>query len=153
MSVPSYTSCLSLGRPANSTKVTTSDGFELLYETNFLTQFLLTSSLLTLGLLSHDARIVQTSSIMMYSSGKLNPADPNSSDLLGRFQEGDLLPMSSAETLYVRSKVAQVVWTRELQERLARTERWEGVIVQSCNPGMYLLSSLSRHVPARSMGT
>lgn len=71
----------------------------------------------------------------MYGSGKLNPADPNSLDLLGKVQEGALLPMSSATALYGRSKAAQVVWTQELPERLAKTEMWKGVIVQSCNPG------------------
>lgn len=120
---------------ATSTKVTTDDGMELTYAANFLSQFLLTISLLNLDCFAPNARIVQTSSNGLYGSGKLDPSDPNSSDLLGKIDEGAEMPAASNVMLYARSKAMQAVWTRELQQRLTASESQREIVVQSCHPG------------------
>jgi len=118
-----------------SSKVTTADGFELVYQSNFLSQFLLTTALLRSSCFAPDARIIQTSSAGIYGSGPMEPADLNSTDMLGKLQEGQDMPVGDAFRLYQRSKSLQAIWSRELQTRLVLSKDWRNVVVQCCNPG------------------
>lgn len=122
-----------------SCKTTTADGFEVTYQTNFLSQFLLTTLLFLSSSFSSNARIVQVSSqaAWLLVRQPLKPTTVNSPEVLGRLQEGDAIPWNTAFYIYGKSKAAQVLWTNELQARLARTEVWKDVVVQSCHPGTY----------------
>lgn len=115
----------------------TADGLEPTYQVNVLGHFLLTTSLLNLSCFAHDARIIQTSSVAMYGSSPLDPSDPNASDMLGKYSQGEQLPFTTQipMDLYSRSKAALVILTRELHARLAKTEKWKDVVVQCCHPG------------------
>lgn len=118
-------------------KMTTSDGFEATYQINFLSHFLLTTSLLRLSCFAPNARIIQTTSVASFwNGGQVAPTDPNSQDALGGLREGDGLSFAQASLLYARSKASLVIWTRELQERLAKTDEWNDVTVQCHHPGM-----------------
>ncbi|KAG8883529.1 hypothetical protein FRB98_003090 [Tulasnella sp. 332] len=114
---------------------TTQDGFEYTYISNFLSSFLLTTSLLNMGAFASDARIVQTSSAAAYSLIYPNPLHLSSEDILSAKQEGEKLSLATSSLLYGRAKGLQIVWTSILQEKLGRTERYKDVVVQSCHPG------------------
>ncbi|KAG9009598.1 hypothetical protein FRB94_011861 [Tulasnella sp. JGI-2019a] len=120
---------------AAASKRTTEDGFELTYQTNFLSCFLLTTSLLRRSCFTAEARIVQTASHGVYGSGPLDPSVPKIPTVVNNVEEGARLPVEVAFAAYSTSKGAQVVWTKELQDRLANTEKYKNVVVQSANPG------------------
>lgn len=124
----------------HSWKNTTPDGFEYTYISNFLSAFLLTTSLLNTGALAPNARIVQTSSNASYGFPYPHPSHLNSEDLIGAKSEGESLSASTAAAIYGRAKGLQAAWTSILQEKLGRTERYKDIVVQSCHPGEF-----SRH--------
>ena len=72
----------------------------------------------------------------MFDSNALDPEDPNSNDLLGSLTEGEQVPYANFALLYGRAKASQVVFTKELQQRLLGSKTWKGIVVQSCHPGM-----------------
>jgi len=116
-------------------KTITGDGHEITYQVNFMSSYLLTVGLLRQNLMSPTARIVQVSSQGIYNSTKLDPTDVGSTDILTKFKEGEDLPLGLVLQLYNRSKASQVVFTKELQERLAASQKWNQVVVQACHPG------------------
>ncbi|KAG8900634.1 hypothetical protein FRB99_005838 [Tulasnella sp. 403] len=118
-----------------SHKSTTEDGLEMTYQVNFLGAFLLTGLLLKHEYFTSDARIVQVSANALYSSSSLTPGTLSSPDLLEKLDEGESIPLSTLLALYGRSKAMQVIWTKELQQRLARSAQWNKVVVQACHPG------------------
>jgi len=116
----------------------TEDGHEITYQVNFMASFLLTVGLLRQNLMSPTARIIQVSSQGMYDSTKLDPADVGSADILAKYKEGEHLPIGVVLQLYYRSKASQVIFTEELQERLAASQKWNQVVVQVAHPGKML---------------
>lgn len=99
-------------------RTVTEDGNEATFQVNHLSGFLLTELLLDRIVASAPARIVITSSVASYR-GKLDLDD------LG-FERGYTIMRA-----YDRSKLANVLYTRELAERLAGT----GVTVNCVHPG------------------
>lgn len=89
-------------------KQTTDEGFEIFYVTNFLASFLLTTSLLSRGDFTPNARIVQVSSFGTYAAGPMDPSNLNSGDLLSKLKDGDTLPPRTLLGLYSRSKGTKV---------------------------------------------
>ncbi|BES93584.1 retinol dehydrogenase [Nesidiocoris tenuis] len=108
----------------------TVDGYEMQFATNHLGHFLLTLLLLPTILASAPARIVNVSSKLhlwarsMYFDD-INLANKSYSPVLG----------------YGRSKLANILFTKELAERLKGT----GVTAYSLHPGV-VSTELSRHV-------
>ncbi|KAG8895320.1 hypothetical protein FRB99_000636, partial [Tulasnella sp. 403] len=127
-----------------SKKVTTADGFEVTYEVNHLSGFLLTTRLLNHGCLTPKSRIIILSSVGMNDSPPLKPDDMNASDILNGIEEGGALEVEATLALYSRTKAMQVIWTRELQDRLSRTSQLSGIMVQTCHPGFVKSSIWSR---------
>lgn len=118
------------------TKTTSVDGFELSYQSNFLSPFLLTTLLLQRNAFAPNARIIQTSSLAAFSLvGDFTPSTLNSRDIIGKEKEGDLGRIDKMFMIYGRAKALQVLWSDMLQERLAKTEAWKDVVVQSYHPG------------------
>jgi NAD(P)-dependent dehydrogenase (short-subunit alcohol dehydrogenase family) len=99
-------------------RTVTEDGNEATFQVNHLSGFLLTELLLDRIVASAPARIVITSSVASYR-GKLDLDD------LG-FERGYTIMRA-----YDRSKLANVLYTRELAERLEGT----GVTVNCVHPG------------------
>lgn len=96
-----------------------SDGLELTFALNHLAYFQLTRSLLDLIRQTPGARVVSTSSAMQ-ARGKLDPATtPTSTN-------------GSGPSAYATSKLANVLFTKELQRRLAGTD----AIANCFEPGM-----------------
>lgn len=109
-------------------KMLTKDGFEMQLGTNHLGHFLLTNLLLDVLKKSSPSRIINVSS-MAHTSGKLNKEDLNSEQSYGIF------------VAYCQSKLANVLFTRELAKRLSATS----VTVNSLHPGA-VRTDLQRHV-------
>jgi len=97
----------------------TSEGFEETFVTNYLSHFLLTNLLLDVLKKSAPSRIINVSS-SAHHSGHMN-----FEDLQGEKRY-------SAMNSYSQSKLAQVLFTYELAERLAGT----GVTVSAVHPGV-----------------
>ncbi|ERL88290.1 retinol dehydrogenase 13 isoform X1 [Dendroctonus ponderosae] len=106
----------------------TQDGFELQLGVNHLGHFLLTNLLLDHLKKSAPSRIVNLASIT-YKNGTINKADLNS--------EADYDPADA----YAQSKLAVVLFTNELAQRLEGT----GVTVNSIHPGI-VDTDLARHM-------
>ncbi|CAN2387626.1 alcohol dehydrogenase (NADP+) activity [Pristimantis euphronides] len=106
----------------------TEDGFEMQFGVNHLGHFLLTHLLLPLLKSSAPSRIVVVSS-KLYKYGEINFDDLNSETHYSR---------SSA---YSRSKLANILFTRELSRRLEGT----GVTVNVLHPGI-VRTNLGRHI-------
>ncbi|QRW19175.1 short chain dehydrogenase [Rhizoctonia solani] len=123
------------GRVLN-TRTTTIDGYEDTYQTNHLTHALLTLSLLKLGYLSPNARIVNVSSISFFSSPPFEAQNTDASDMINRYEEGAVLPWEMMIALYSRAKACQAIWSMTLQRKLQGAEKWKGIVVQACHPGM-----------------
>lgn len=106
----------------------TEDGFEMQFGVNHLGHFLLTN--LLLGLLKNSApsRIVVVSS-KLYKYGEINFEDLNSEISYNK------------SFCYNRSKLANILFARELARRLEGT----GVTVNSLHPGI-VRTNLGRHV-------
>ena len=98
---------------------TTADGFESMFGVNHLGHFLLTELLLERLRATPGARIVSVASEAHRFGGPLDFGDLQS--------ERRYRPMS----VYGRSKLCNILWTRELARRLAGS----GVTVNCCHPG------------------
>uniref|UniRef100_A0A336MUF0 CSON005967 protein n=1 Tax=Culicoides sonorensis TaxID=179676 RepID=A0A336MUF0_CULSO len=109
-------------------KMLTKDGFEMQFGTNHLGHFLLTNLLLNQLKKSAPSRIVNVSS-MAHLYGKINKIDINSEKSY------------NSVTAYSQSKLANVMFTRELAKRLEGT----GVTVYSLHPGV-ISTELTRHL-------
>ncbi|XP_072037682.1 retinol dehydrogenase 13-like [Amphiura filiformis] len=96
----------------------TEDGFEMQFGVNHLGHFLLTNLLLDLLKKSASSRIINVSS-MLHSKGKIN------------FDDIHLTKNYEPINAYCRSKLANVLFTRELHKRIIGT----GVTVNAVNPG------------------
>ncbi|XP_061577859.1 retinol dehydrogenase 11-like [Cololabis saira] len=105
----------------------TDDGFEMQFGVNHLGHFLLTNCLLDLLKKSSPSRIVNVSSLA-HERGQIYFDDIN--------QEKDYRPWKS----YGQSKLANVLFTRELANRLQDT----GVTTYSLHPGV-IRTELGRH--------
>ncbi|XP_041853723.1 retinol dehydrogenase 13-like [Melanotaenia boesemani] len=105
----------------------TEDGFEMQFGVNHLGHFLLTNCLLDLLEKSAPSRIVNVSSLA-HERGQIYYDDIN--------QENDYHPWKS----YGQSKLANVLFTRELANRLQGT----GVTTYSLHPGI-IRTELARH--------
>lgn len=104
----------------SKTRGTTSEGFELHFGVNYLGHFLLTNLLLDVLKASTPSRIVNVSSAGHYI-GNINKVDIN-------HEQGN----SSILALYCQSKLANVLFSRSLSQRLAGT----GVTSNSLHPGV-----------------
>ena len=103
----------------NDQRQTTEDGVERTFAANYLGSFLLTNLLLDLLKASAPARVINVSSIG-HRQGTLDFDNLH-------FQHGGYSVMGA----YGRSKLAQILFTRELAERLKGT----GVTVTAVHPG------------------
>lgn len=118
------------------TKLIKNSGIESSFQTNFLSQFLLT--LLLLPRLAPHARIVNVSSLI-HHSGHLDPQDIDQSTYLDKsYKLGDIISSGDSMRLYADHKLAQIAFTRELQKRLdASSEyRTKGIVVHAAYPGL-----------------
>lgn len=106
----------------------TEDGFEMQFGVNHLGHFLLTNCLLDLLKKSAPSRVVNVSSLA-HEKGKIHFDDIN--------LDKDYHPIRS----YQQSKLANVLFTRELANRLQGT----GVTVYSLHPGV-IRTELGRHL-------
>ncbi|XP_038073161.1 retinol dehydrogenase 12-like [Patiria miniata] len=106
----------------------TEDGFEMQFGVNHLGPFLLTNLLLDLLKSSAPARIVNVSSVA-HGSGKIHWDDVNMTTEYDRFDA------------YGQSKLAVVLFTRELSRRLEGT----GVTANCLHPGV-VQTELFRHI-------
>ncbi|XP_075707042.1 retinol dehydrogenase 14 [Rhinoderma darwinii] len=106
----------------------TEDGFEMQFGVNHLGHFLLTHLLLGLMKSSAPSRIVVVSS-KLYKYGEINFDDLNSERSYSR------------SFAYSRSKLANILFTRELARRLEGT----GVTVNVLHPGI-VRTNLGRHI-------
>ncbi|KAH8307731.1 hypothetical protein KR044_011319 [Drosophila immigrans] len=106
----------------------TKDGFEMQLGVNHIGHFLLTNLLLDVLKKSAPSRIVNVSSLA-HTRGAININDLNSEK---SYNEGDA---------YSQSKLANVLFTRELAKRLEGT----GVTVNSLHPGV-VDTDLGRHI-------
>jgi len=97
----------------------TPDGLERTFEVNYLSGFLLTHLLLDLLIKSTPSRIINVSS-SAHSGGTIHFDDLQGEQRYGGFGA------------YGQSKLAQVLFTRELAQRLEGT----GVTVNACHPGV-----------------
>ncbi|XP_034390927.1 retinol dehydrogenase 11-like [Cyclopterus lumpus] len=105
----------------------TEDGFEMQFGVNHLGHFLLTNCLLDLLKKSSSSRIVTVSSLG-HERGQIYFDDIN--------QDKDYRPLKS----YAQSKLANVLFTRELANKLQGT----GVTTYSLHPGI-IRTELGRH--------
>ncbi|HEY8554112.1 MAG TPA: SDR family oxidoreductase [Burkholderiales bacterium] len=110
-----------IGRPRRES----ADGYELHFQVNYLAHFLLTELLLPLIRQSAPARIVNV------ASGAQTPID---------FDDPQIERNYDGWRAYGQSKLAQVMFTRTLAERLAGT----GVTTYSLHPATYMDTPLVR---------
>ena len=106
----------------------TQDGFEIQFGVNFLGHFLMT--LLLLDKLKQSksiARIINITSVM-YFKGKINFDDINSEKNYGPFKA------------YAQSKLAIVLFTRELAKRMERTN----INVYAVHPGQLIINDFNQ---------
>lgn len=110
----------------------TRDGFELQFGCNHLGHFALTGQLLPMLDATKGSRVVTVSSIM-HRSGKIDFANLNA-------ESG-----YDARAAYAQSKLANLLFTRELQRRLS--ESGSRVLAVAAHPG-WTATDLQRHSPA-----
>ena len=101
------------------------EGFELRFAVNYLAHFLLTARLLPLLLAAAPARIVNVSSLGQQALD---------------FEDIMLERGYSGTRAYCQSKLAQVLFTIDLAQRLART----GVTVNSLHPATFMNTTMVR---------
>lgn len=111
------------------TRATTVDGFEMQIGVNHMGHFLLTNLLLDTLKASAPSRIINVSSAA-HNFGTINKADLNTETT-----------SYSAFTAYCQSKLANVLFTRSLSQRLAGT----GVTANSLHPGA-VRTEIARHM-------
>lgn len=111
-------------------KTLTKDGYEMQLGVNHLGHFLLTNLLLDTLKKSAPSRIVVVSSAI-YIFGSINKVDLNSEK------------MYSKVGAYSQSKLANILFTKELAKRLEGTN----VTVNCCHPGV-VKTELGRHLVA-----
>lgn len=109
-------------------RMLTNEGFEMQIGVNHMGHFLLTHLLLDYLKLSSPSRIVNVSSIA-HTRGEINTADLNSEKSY------------DAAKAYEQSKLANVLFTRELAKRLEGS----GVTVNALHPGI-VDTELMRHM-------
>lgn len=136
-----------------STRTLTDEGIEKTFAVNYVTPFLLTNLLVPRLRESAPARVLNTVTVAQHDSA----ADMQGADLsnLNAVATGDY-DFDPDETLgddtsydpdhaYVNSKLALLLFTYELADRLAGT----GVTVTCFNPGLVGATDISRHMPLR----
>ncbi|KAH8834299.1 hypothetical protein DL96DRAFT_489296 [Flagelloscypha sp. PMI_526] len=114
-------------------------GYEHSYTTNILSHYLLT--LLLLPCMRENGRIINTSSLSQYDSPAIDVLDLDWSKHLeakGLKEGADLDPYQISMDLYSRSKFLQVIFTRELQQRLDQSALYKNksITVHSFHPGV-----------------
>ncbi len=109
----------------------TEDGFELQFGVNHLAHFVLTAHLLPMLREREGARVVTVSS-SGHKAGKMQFEDPHAEKKY------------SAGERYAMSKLANLLFTKALQARLARAG--SPAIAVACHPGA-AATELSRHLP------
>lgn len=117
----------------NARQHLTADGYEMTFAINYLAPFLLTNLLLAQLRANAPSRIVNVSSVAHYN-GTINFEDLNMEKGYGGWKA------------YQQSKLALVLFTRELARRLQGT----GVTANSLHPGTVATNIWSR--PAGPMG-
>ena len=110
------------------------EGYELHFQVNYLSHFLLTNLLLPLLEKSAPSRIVNV------ASGAQSPID---------FNDPQIEKNYSGWRGYGQSKLAQITYTRTLAERLAGT----GVTTYSLHPATYMDTNMVRKSGATPMST
>ncbi|KAL1131451.1 hypothetical protein AAG570_011068 [Ranatra chinensis] len=110
-------------------KMLTEDGYELHFATNHLGHFLLTLKLLPLLVKSAPSRVVNVSSMAHILANSM------------KFDDINLDKGYKPVTAYARSKLANILFTKELARRL----EGKGVNVYSLHPGV-VNTELTRHV-------
>ena len=113
-------------------KQETDDGFELQFGVNHLGHFALTGHLLSMLKNQDGARIVNVSSLA-HKNGKIDYDDIHAEDNYSRM------------TRYSMSKFANLLFTYELQRRLAASD--SAAISVACHPGGSA-TELGRHIPS-----
>lgn len=101
------------GLSGDTYKLTT-DGFEEIYQTNYLGPFLLTELLLPLLKKSAPSRIINTGSLL-YLIGSVNPSN---------FEAEVRSDFNISISRYCDSKLAMLMWTRALAEELKHAGRF-----------------------------
>ncbi|KAH8834283.1 hypothetical protein DL96DRAFT_1521947 [Flagelloscypha sp. PMI_526] len=114
-------------------------GYENTYTTNVLSHYLLT--LLLLPQIRTNGRIINTSSALHYDSTTFDVLDLDWSKHLeaqGLKAGGALKPASLTVDIYNRTKCLQIIFTRELQQRLEHNALYtnKGITVHSYHPGV-----------------
>ena len=127
------------GLPDGREREESRDGYELRFAVNYLAGFLLTQRLLPLLRRSGPARIVNVASLAQH------PID---------FEDPMLTRGYSGSRAYRQSKLAQIMYTIDLAERVPPEE----VTVNSLHPGTYMptkivLEELGRSVDTLETGT
>lgn len=111
----------------------TADGFEVHLGVNHMGHFLLTNLLLDLLIKSAPSRIINVTSVA-HTRGKINKDDLNSDNA---YEEA---------AAYNQSKLANVLFTKELAERLSGT----GVTANAVHPGIVATDLFRQHSPSYS---
>ena len=122
------------GLPESRSRQESRDGYELRFAVNYLAGFLLTERLLPLLRRNAPARIVNVASLGQH------PID---------FDDVMLTRDYSAARAYGQSKLAQIMYTIELAERVPAEE----VTVNSLHPGTYMPTKIVLEEIGRSVDT
>ena len=121
------------GVMAIPTRQLTKDGYEQTFQTNHLGHFVLTS--LLLPRLQHNARVINVSSMAYQFAAKDGLEIDN---LNGERNYG---PWSS----YGQSKLANILFTNEMQVRALQSKEWSNLRIVSLHPGA-VQTDLARYI-------
>jgi NAD(P)-dependent dehydrogenase (short-subunit alcohol dehydrogenase family) len=121
------------GVMAIPTRQLTKDGYEQTFQTNHLGHFVLTS--LLLPRLQHNARVINVSSMAYQFAAKDGLEIDN---LNGERNYG---PWSS----YGQSKLANILFTNEMQARALQSKEWSNLRIVSLHPGA-VQTDLARYI-------
>jgi NAD(P)-dependent dehydrogenase (short-subunit alcohol dehydrogenase family) len=122
------------GLPESRSRQESHDGYELRFAVNYLAGFLLTQRLLPLLRNSAPARVVNVASLGQHTID---------------FDDVMLTGDYSAARAYGQSKLAQIMYTLELAERVPADE----VTVNSLHPGTYMPTKIVLEEIGRSVDT